>query len=164
MSLGTGARELLDELNLDEELLRQSLQLKGVFLTSEEVKYFINKFKNFLNNISKDPRSNMQSGLNYYSDSNLLETLKLPQRKVEIAFIDIDSSIYEICNYDLTNCKIYEFDISAVDIFSLASKNDSDSLFVFGKSKKSFFNESKSSDNFINLTPEVKLVTYSSTL
>ena len=163
-SLGTGARELLDELNLDEELLRQSLQLKGVFLTSEEVKYFINKFKNFLNNISKDPRSNMQSGLNYYSDSNLLETLKLPQRKVEIAFIDIDSSIYEICNYDLTNCKIYEFDISAVDIFSLASKNDSDSLFVFGKSKKSFLNESKSSDNFINLTPEVKLVTYSEVL
>ena len=163
-SLGIGAKELLDELNLDEELLRQSLEQKGILFTSEEVKYFVNKFKSFLNNISKDPRSNMQSGMNYYSDSNLLKTLKLPERKVEVAFIDIDSSIYEICNYDLTNCKIYEFDISAVDIFSLASKNDSDSLFVFGKSKKSFLNESKSSDNFINLTPEVKLVTYSEVL
>ena len=77
-SLGIGARELLDELNLDEELLRQSLEQKGVLFTSEEVKYFINKFKSFLNNISKDPRSNMQNGLNYYSDSNLLKTLKLP--------------------------------------------------------------------------------------
>ena len=163
-SLGIGAKELLDELNLDEELLRQSLEQKGILFTSEEVKYFVNKFKSFLNNISKDPRSNMQSGLNYYSDSNLLKTLKLPERKVEVAFIDIDNSIYEICNYDLTNCKIYEFDISAADIFSLASKNDSDSLFVFGKSKKSFLDESKSSDNFINLTPKVKLVTYSEVL
>ena len=164
LSLGIGARELLEELNLDEELLRQSLEQKGVLFTSEEVKYFINKFKSFLNNISKDPRSNMQNGLNYYSDSNLLKTLKLPERKVEVAFIDIDSSIYEICNYDLTNCKIYEFDISATDIFSLTSEDDSDSLFVFGKSKKSFLNESQSSDNFINLTPEVKLVTYSEVL
>lgn len=163
-SLGIGAKELLDELNLDEELLRQSLEQKGILFTSEEVKYFVNKFKSFLNNISKDPRSNMQSGMNYYSDSNLLKTLKLPERKVEVAFIDIDNSIYEICNYDLTNCKIYEFDISAADIFSLASKNDSDSLFVFGKSKKSFLDESKSSDNFINLTPKVKLVTYSEVL
>ncbi len=163
-SLGIGAKELLDELNLDEELLRQSLEQKGILFTSEEVKYFVNKFKSFLNNISKDPRSNMQSGLNYYSDSNLLKTLKLPERKVEVAFIDIDNSIYEICNYDLTSCKIYEFDISAADIFSLASKNDSDSLFVFGKSKKSFLDESKSSDNFINLTPKVKLVTYSEVL
>ena len=163
-SLGIGARELLDELNLDEELLRQSLEQKGVLFTPEEVKYFINKFESFLNNISNDPRSNMQSGLNYYSDSNLLKTLKLPEKKVEVAFIDIDSSIYEICNYDLTNCKIYEFDISTADIFSLASKNDSDSLFVFGKSKISFLNGSKSSDNFINLTPEVKLVTYSEVL
>ena len=164
LSLGIGARELLEELNLDEELLRQSLEQKGVLFTSEEVKYFINKFKSFLNNISKDPRSNMQNGLNYYSDSNLLKTLKLPERKVEVAFIDIDSSIYEICNYDLTNCKIYEFDISATDIFSLTSEDDSDSLFVLGKSKKSFLNESQSSDNFINLTPEVKLVTYSEVL
>ena len=137
-------------------MLRQSLEQKGVLFTSEEVKYFINKFKSFLNNISEDPRSNMQNGLNYYSDSNLLKTLKLPERKVEVAFIDIDSSIYEICNYDLTNCKIYEFDISATDIFSLTSEDDSDSLFVLGKSKKSFLNESQSSDNFINLTPEVK--------
>ena len=164
LSLGIGARKLLEELNLDEELLRQSLEQKGVLFTSEEVKYFINKFKSFLNNISKDPRSNMQNGLNYYSDSNLLKTLKLPERKVEVAFIDIDSSIYEICNYDLTNCKIYEFDISATDIFSLTSEDDSDSLFVLGKSKKSFLNESQSSDNFINLTPEVKLVTYSEVL
>ncbi len=164
LSLGIGARELLEELNLDEELLRQSLEQKGVLFTSEEVKYFINKFKSFLNNISNDPRSNMQNGLNYYSDSNLLKTLKLPERKVEVAFIDIDSSIYEICNYDLTNCKIYEFDISVTDIFSLTSEDDSDSLFVLGKSKKSFLNESQSSDNFINLTPEVKLVTYSEVL
>lgn len=164
LSLGIGARELLEELNLDEELLRQSLEQKGVLFTSEEVKYFINKFKSFLNNISKDPRSNMQNGLNYYSDSNLLKMLKLPERKVEVAFIDIDSSIYEICNYDLTNCKIYEFDISTTDIFSLTSEDDSDSLFVLGKSKKSFLNESQSSDNFINLTPEVKLVTYSEVL
>ena len=163
-SLGIGAKELLDELNLDEELLRQSLEQKGILFTSEEVKYFTNKFKSFLKNISKDPRSNMQSGMNYFSDSNLLKTLKLPERKVEVAFIDIDNAIYEICNYDLTNCKIYEFDISAADIFSLASKNDSDSLFVFGKSKKSFLIESKSSDNFINLTSEVKLVTYSEVL
>lgn len=163
-SLSISAGELLNELNLDEELLRRSLEQKGVLFTTEEINYFINKFKNFLNNISKDPRSNMQSGLNYYSDSNLLKTLKLPEKKIEIAFIDIDNSNYEICNYDLTNCKIYEFDISATDIFSLASKNDSDSLFVFGKSKISFLNGSKSSDNFINLTPEVKLVTYSEVL
>ena len=96
-------------MNIDEELLKKSLEQKSVELTSDEIKYFNNKFKRFLKNISEDPRSNMQSGVNYYSDANLLKTLTLPDREVEVAFVDIDNSIYEICNYDLTNCEIFKF-------------------------------------------------------
>ena len=158
--LSIAAAELLNELNMDEELLKKSLKQKGVELTSERIKYFNNKFKRFLKNISEDPRSNMQSGINYYSDANLLKTLKLPNREVEVAFVDIDNSIYEICNYDLTNCEIFNLDISSLDIFSITSSNNPDSLFVFGKSKTSFLSDSISSDKFINLTPKIKLITY----
>ena len=65
----------------------------------------------------------MQNGINYYSDLNLLKTLKLPEREVEVAFVDIDNSIYEICNYDLTNCEIFKLDISSLDIFSITSSD-----------------------------------------
>ena len=158
--LSIAAGELLNELNVDEELFKQSLEQKGVELTSEEIKYFNNKFRRFLKNISEDSRSNMQNGINYYSDPNLLKTLKLPEREVEVAFVDIDNSIYEICNYDLTNCEIFKLDISSLDIFSITSSTNPDSLFIFGKSKTSFLNDNISSDKVINLTPKVKLITY----
>ena len=137
--LSIAAAELLNELNVDEELLKQSLKQKGVELTSEEIKYFNNKFKRFLKDISEDSRSNMQNGINYYSDVNLLKTLKLPERIVEVVFVDIDNSIYEICKFDLTNCEVLELDTSDLDIFSIKSSTNPDSLFLFGKSKKFIF-------------------------
>ena len=158
--LSIAAAELLNEINVNEELLKQSLKQKGVELTSEEIKYFNNKFKRFLKDISEDSRTNMQNGINYYSDVNLLKTLKLPERIVEVVFVDIDNSIYEICKFDLTNCEVLELDTSSLDIFSIKSETNPDSLFIFGKSKNSFLNDITGFDKFINLTSQVKFVIY----
>jgi len=158
--LSEGASKILKTLDINIDLFNEKLKNRGVKLSNEELRSYLEIFIKNLNSIKNENITNTQKGNNYLVSEYPKRNLNLPNNEIKLIFFNSVNKIAEVCEINLVKCEELKIELLDYDIFSQKSIFEEFNGVLFGKEKNSFltineFNE-KTLDKVI--IDEVELI------
>ena len=145
--------------NIENKNLLKILSQNGLSLTSEDLnnlkQIIVKRLESFKNISIESPKLNNRK---YY-----FERLESKKDYINLVFLDIDKKKLEICDYNLSNCKIQTLNFDYIESiyaqrFDFLKNENKDKVYLFiGKNKKfNFINSNQFKKIYINENLNIK--------
>jgi len=135
-NLSKGAKNLLENLNLNVEILHNKLNEHNLDYDLETTRNLISKFLNNLEIISNG-ESTVKP--NYKNTLENINQINFP-KSFKLIFVDQKNNLYESCTYSLSDCDSIDLNNGTEYTYSNKIKTANSDGYIFGKSKESFIN------------------------